>query len=190
MNNGGWLLAAVLVALAFAGIYMGRATVAAAALHLLEKLEGREARAYKDSAGYWTIGVGHKVLPSEMARYVGQVVTVAGKLRGSVVLTAAEIDALLAKDTATAGAAVARLVKVKLSEAQRAALVSFTFNLGEGRLAGSTLLRLLNAGDYAGAARQFDVWNKETINGVLQPNRGLTARRLAERTLFESGAVA
>ncbi|WP_275183626.1 lysozyme [Citrobacter freundii] len=75
---------------------------------------------------------------------------------------------------------VSRLVKVRLTQGQFDALVSFTYNLGARSLSTSTLLRKLNAGDYAGAADEFLRWNKaggKVLNG-------LTRRREAERDLF------
>jgi lysozyme len=73
---------------------------------------------------------------------------------------------------------------VALSDGQFGALVSFAFNLGAGNLGQSTLLRLLNGGDHAGAAEQFLRWNMGTLNGVKQPLAGLTRRRKAERAMF------
>ncbi|EDH9820259.1 TPA_asm: lysozyme, partial [Salmonella enterica subsp. enterica serovar Typhimurium] len=77
---------------------------------------------------------------------------------------------------------VSRLVKVKLTQGQFDALVSFAYNLGARTLSSSTLLRKLNSGDYAGAADEFLRWNKaggKVLNG-------LTRRREAERALFLS----
>jgi lysozyme len=59
-------------------------------------------------------------------------------------------------------------------------LVSFAYNVGTHNLRESTLLKLFNAGDIAGAAEQFPRWNK--ANGKILP--GLVARRDAERRLF------
>lgn len=184
MRQGTVLL---LVVIGLAGLaYMTRGTLAAAGLKLLEKFEGRERRAYKDSAGLWTIGIGHLIKPDEMAKYVGRVVTIDGKPRGSIEITDAEVDRLAQQDTAIAEAWVRRLVTVPLTENQRHALVSFVFNLGGGSLASSTLLRKLNASDYEGAAGEFPKWNKARVNGVLTEVKGLTARRLAEQVLFRT----
>lgn len=79
---------------------------------------------------------------------------------------------------------VLRLVRVPLTAGQAAALTSFVYNLGAGRLRSSTLLRRLNAGDQAGAAEQFGRW----VHGGQPPERlpGLITRRAAERRLFEA----
>lgn len=71
-------------------------------------------------------------------------------------------------------------VEVQLNDNQFSALVCFCFNVGPGGVGDSTLLRLLNDGNYQGAANQFPVWNK--VNG--QPSLGLTRRQLAERAQF------
>jgi GH24 family phage-related lysozyme (muramidase) len=62
------------------------------------------------------------------------------------------------------------------------ALVSFSYNVGIGNLTKSTLLKLHKAGDYAGAANQFALWNK-AAGKVLA---GLTRRRAAEAALYRS----
>jgi lysozyme len=76
--------------------------------------------------------------------------------------------------------AVSRNVKVALTQNQFDALVSFTYNLGEGNLRSSTLLKLLNVGDYNGAAAQFLRWDKQAG----KPLPGLTKRRHQESLLF------
>ena len=60
------------------------------------------------------------------------------------------------------------------------AIADFAYNLGVKALEGSTLLKKLNAGDFAGAAAEFPKWNK--AGGKVLP--GLVKRREAERTLF------
>jgi len=77
---------------------------------------------------------------------------------------------------------VLNLVKVDMTDDEFGALVSFTFNVGEGNLSTSTLLRKMNENDKEGAAKEFIRWNKaagKTLNG-------LTRRRASEERLFES----
>lgn len=135
-----------------------------AGIMLIKSFEGLKLVAYKCPAGIWTNGYGHTgpdVTPGQ-------------------VITQAQADALLARDLERFEAGVSRLVSVQLTQNQFDALVCFSFNLGLGALQGSTLLRLLNAGDYAGAAAQFPRWNK--AGGKELP--GLTRRRSAEQALF------
>lgn len=89
---------------------------------------------------------------------------------------------LLREDVHTAERAVGRLVTVPITQNQFDALVDFTFNLGEGNLAGSTLLRKANAGDCQGAAAEFPKWDKAKGRRL----SGLTKRRAWERSLYET----
>ncbi|EBO0868514.1 lysozyme [Salmonella enterica] len=75
---------------------------------------------------------------------------------------------------------VLKLVKVKLTQGQFDALVSFAYNVGSRSLSTSTLLKKLNGGDVNGAADEFPRWNK--AGGKVMG--GLTRRREAERSLF------
>lgn len=88
----------------------------------------------------------------------------------------------LRKDLLKYEAAVDKLVKVSLDQNQRGALVSFTYNLGEGNFGKSTLLKKVNAKDFVGASKEFAKWNK--AGGKVLA--GLTRRREAERQLFLS----
>ncbi|MCD6674832.1 MAG: glycoside hydrolase family protein [Burkholderiaceae bacterium] len=97
-------------------------------------------------------------------------------------ITEAEAAQLLRRDAAIAEAAVNRLVHVPLTQAQFDALVSFAFNVGALAFESSTLLRKLNAGDYDGAAAEFDRWR---FNDGVELS-GLARRRKAEREMFES----
>ncbi|SKB50852.1 lysozyme [Luteibacter sp. 22Crub2.1] len=61
------------------------------------------------------------------------------------------------------------------------------FNLGASRLMASTLLRLLNQGDYTSVPRELARWNKETLDdGTVRVNDGLTNRRAAEINLWKT----
>ena len=141
-----------------------------AGLDLIKHHEGVETEAYPDPGSDdgrpWTIGVGHTK----------------GVKKGDT-CTVAQAMAWLREDIQDAEAAVLRLVKVPLTQAQFDSLVSFVFNVGSGALEKSTLLRMLNSGDYFGAAVQFERWNKN--DGRVMA--GLTRRRKEERNLFENG---
>lgn len=130
---------------------------------LIKSFEGLELEAYLCPADIWTIGYGHT-----------------GNVKEGDRITKAEAEALLDKDLQTFRNGVKRLVKVPLNENQFGALVSFAYNLGLGSLQNSTLLKMLNAGDYTGAADQFLRWNKSG-GKVLT---GLVRRREAERAVF------
>tara|TARA_R110000782_G_scaffold15142_4_gene44443 strand:+ start:291 stop:803 length:513 start_codon:yes stop_codon:yes gene_type:complete len=80
-------------------------------------------------------------------------------------------------------------VKVPLTQQQYDALASFIFNLGGANFKSSTMLKLLNAYDYVGAANEFPKWNKQRQNGKLVVLGGLTKRRAEERALFLKGTV-
>lgn len=79
-------------------------------------------------------------------------------------------------DTSKFEGAVKRCVTVPLHQYEYDAYVSFSYNVGSGAFCGSTLVRLLNARDYAGACEQIMRWDK--FKG--QPLAGLTERRRKE----------
>lgn len=122
--------------------------------------------AYRDTGGVVTVCYGHTATAK-----MGQV------------LSENTCDYLLRKDTTHAVTAVQKHVSVPVTQGQFNALVSFTFNVGEPQFANSTLLRMLNAGDCYGAAKQFDRWVYD--NGVKYT--GLAVRRARERADFEPG---
>jgi lysozyme len=120
-----------------------------------------------------TVGFGHVVHP--------------GKVTGTEPLqkvSRAQALELLRRDCAKAAAAVAKHVAAPLTQAQFDALVSFTYNCGERSLAESTLLRKLNAGDYAAVPAELEQW---THAGPGKPLPGLVRRRKAEAALFTHG---
>ena len=82
-------------------------------------------------------------------------------------------------------AAVEKYVTVPMTQSMFDALVSFAYNVGVGALYESTLLRLLNAKDYEGAAAQFPRWVK--AGGKTLP--GLVRRRDAEQALFKKDGM-
>jgi lysozyme len=138
-----------------------------AGLELIKRSEGFRGRTYLDVAGIPTIGYGHRLLPKEVFP------------EGVTEARAAE---MLALDVQQAEQAVGRLVKVPLTQGQFDALVDFCFNLGEGRLASSTLLKVLNGARYEAAGEQLLRWDL----AAGQVNTGLKGRREAELELWQS----
>lgn len=95
-------------------------------------------------------------------------------------ISQAQAEQFLLEDVKWAEDVVNSSVQVSLSQNQFDALVSFVFNIGASAFQKSTLLKLLNDGDYEGAANQFPRWNKQAGKEL----KGLTKRRYAERELF------
>jgi lysozyme len=94
----------------------------------------------------------------------------------------AQADAWLSEDVQSAVGSVNRLVTAPLTQNEFDAVVDFVFNCGSGNFAGSTMLRLLNAGDYLGAANEFDKWDH--ASGLVVA--GLLRRREAEQAEFSA----
>ena len=88
------------------------------------------------------------------------------------------------RDTAKFEGALKRCVKVPLHQYEYDAYISLMYNIGEGAFCGSTLVKKLNAGDYAGACAEISRWDKQSG----QVLRGLTKRRASERALCEGAA--
>ncbi|WP_299259785.1 lysozyme [uncultured Kushneria sp.] len=132
-------------------------------LDLIKAAEGLELEAYRDSVGVPTIGYGHTL-----------------NVQMGDVISRARAESLLQTDLKRFEAAVDRMVSVEINQNQFDALVSLCFNVGNAAVKSSTLLRLLNAGDYQGAADQFPRW---VYAGGVKLN-GLVKRRAAERDLF------
>jgi lysozyme len=76
--------------------------------------------------------------------------------------------------------AVNRYVSVPINQNQFDALVDFAYNAGAQNLRTSTLLKLLNKGQYAQAANEFDKW----VMGGGKRLGGLVTRRAQEKQLF------
>jgi len=134
-------------------------------LALLKSFEQCRLSAYRDSAGIATIGWGHT-----------------DGVKMTDTCSQDQADRWLVGDVQAAVNACDANAPKNLTENQFDALVVFTFNVGVGAEAHSTLLAKLKAGDMAGAADEFLKWDH--AGGVVVP--GLTRRRQAERALFLS----
>src|SRR5882672_5375626 len=123
---------------------------------MLTELEGKRNAKYLDQAGLPTIGVGHLLTKSELSS--GKIQLGGIPIRWTEGLTDAEVDAILAHDVEDTVEVVEAQVAVPLSQPQFDALVSFAFNIGGGAFQHSTLLKLLNSGNYAGVPAQMRRW--------------------------------
>lgn len=145
------------------------------ALDLIKRAEDFRAKAYADreptaSGGIlWTVGYG----------------ATGADIGPATVWTQEQADADLADRLIAVNRTVTQAVRVRINPQQRAALVDFTYNVGNGQFLESTLLRTLNTGDYEGAAEQFPRWNKD--DGRVED--GLVKRREVERALFKWGGA-
>jgi lysozyme len=140
----------------------------------IARFEGCVLKMYNDPTGNATIGVGHLI---HMGKINGREPV---EFRNGI--TRKRALALLMSDADKAARGVRRLIKVPLKQHQLDALVSFTFNCGEGALASSTLRKRLNRGEYAAVPQELNKW-------VMSGGRrleGLVRRRKAEGALFRS----
>lgn len=131
---------------------------------LIKEFEGLRLQSYICPAGVWTIGYGHTrgVKPGQK-------------------ITEAQAEDLLRKDLDRYQIELANLVHVPVTQGQFIGLLSWFYNLGNTRaVRDSTLLKLLNSGDYMGAANQFPRWNK---SGKVVID-GLVRRRAIEQKTF------
>lgn len=136
-------------------------------VQLTESFEGCRLTAYQDVRGVWTIGYGH---------------TGADVYEG-LTITQDEASTLLIHDMARAELAVNTYVDAAINQEEFDALVDFVFNAGATAFKNSTMLALLNQGDFQGAAAEFDKWD----HAAGQVIAGLLRRRQAETALFEQG---
>tara|TARA_B110000503_G_C7119958_1_gene402034 strand:+ start:1240 stop:1707 length:468 start_codon:yes stop_codon:yes gene_type:complete len=130
---------------------------------LIKKFEGCRLESYKCAAGVPTIGYGSTKLVE-----MGMTITQEGA------------EELLLKDIAEFEEFVLEASEMPLSQHQFDALVSWTFNLGPSNLNASTMLKVLNKGEYEDVPAQIKRWNKAG-GKVLD---GLIRRREAEALLF------
>lgn len=136
-------------------------------LTLTERFEACRLTAYQDIRGIWTIGWGHT----------------GPEVVEGLVWTQEQADNQAMLDTLRSANTVNRFVTYPINQSEFDGLVDFAYNVGCGALESSTLLRDLNAGDVAGAAQQFEVWD----HAAGQVVAGLLRRRLAEEAEFTGG---
>jgi lysozyme len=106
--------------------------------------------------------------------------TTKGVKLGDTISAPVALDRAL-RDVREFEGALQRCVTVDLFQHEYDAYTQLAYNIGATAFCGSTLVKKLNAGDYAGACAEISKWDK--FKGV--PLRGLTARRAKERALCE-----
>src|SRR5258708_3342556 len=150
-----------------------------AALDFIRQTEALSLTPYHgaaDAPGVYTIGYGHRIQAGEPYWPSGSIESISND----------EAEQLFEADVNNAADAVRRNVTVPLSQGQFDSLTSFFFNLGEHKIMTvnngqpATLIQKLNAGDYGGAAAEFQKWVYS--NGQIQG--GLVTRRVAEAATF------
>ncbi|GAB4072810.1 peptidoglycan-binding protein [Ancylobacter sonchi] len=159
-------LAAALVALnaAAPSPAPARQSMSAIGLAALIAREGRKLTAYKDSVGVWTIGIGHTSGAGAPVPYAG------------LTITAAEADAIFARDIVKYEDAVRDAIKVGLADHQFDALGSLCYNIGPTGFAGATFVKRINTGDTPARIRAaILMWRKPTE---------ILSRRTAEADQF------
>lgn len=134
-------------------------------ISLIKSFEKCVLHVYPDAVGLATVGYGHRT-----------------NMPLGASISQDEADRLLAVDLSHTTSAVEDSLMADLNDNQFSACVCLAFNIGAGAFAKSTLVKLLNQGDTAGAANEFPKWDKAKGKELA----GLKTRRLAEQKLFNS----
>lgn len=137
----------------------------ALAVPVVMMYEGLITRTYRDPIGILTACYGHT----------------GPELRMGQRYTEAECERMLNADLLKHAAALDCITR-PMTDGQKAAFLSFAFNVGNARFCSSTLARKANAGDMAGACAELSRW---TYAGG-KPLPGLVKRRATERAICES----
>lgn len=134
------------------------------AAEIAKTFEGFSSIPYLCPAGFWTIGYGHRCSKDHQS------------------ITRAEATALLRKDLEIAAIAALRWCPILASEPpyKLAAVIDWTFNLGSGRLRGSTFRRRINEGNWISAALECRRW----VHSGSKVLKGLVRRRAQEVKLL------
>jgi lysozyme len=140
----------------------------------IAKQESFSPRVYND-AGKQAIGYGHDLVPGD-------------GFDSNSVIDESTGRQLLDSDMQSFDDCISSNVQVPLSDNQRAALLSFIYNIGCQAFRTSTMLQKLNSGDYSGADQEFYRWVYafDSSQQAKVVNQDLVARRSAESDLFNT----
>ena len=134
-------------------------------LELIKKFEGCETTAYQDSVGVWTIGFGHTKGVEE-----GQTCSIE------------DAESMLADEMDEYEGYINNMVKVELQQHEFDALVAWVYNLGPTNLGESTMLKVLNGGQFDRVPDEMNRWTR--AGGEIL--KGLVRRRQAESLMFQN----
>lgn len=146
----------------------------------LVQLEAMKRYVYEDSAGLPTIGVGHLLTKDELSS--GKIQIGGEFIDYRMGLTPDQCLALMEQDLEPTCKVVDECVKVPLNPHQRDSLILFAFNVGVSAFRNSTLLKKLNAGEYAEVPDQLSRW----VFAGGKVVKGLANRRRAESELWST----
>jgi len=121
----------------------------------------------KDGTQLYSIGLGHQIQPNELNLM-------------TALLNDEQVLQIFKKDIEGIRSSMNKVIKVPINKNQVLALLSLRYNIGGPAFDKSTLLRILNSGDYNGASLRFAEWRLS--EGKI--NQGLINRRERERQLF------
>ncbi len=138
-------------------------------IELIKSFEGLKLKAYKDIKGVLTIGYGH----TGKDVFDGQKITLE------------EADEFLQSDIENIKKQLNKLIKVDLNNNQYSALICLVYNIGIGNFSKSTLLKLINQGDFDKVDIEFLKWCKITKDNKKVKVKGLENRRIKELELFK-----
>ena len=133
-------------------------------LELIKKFEGCETTAYQDSVGVWTIGFGHTKGVEE-----GQTCSIE------------DAESMLADEMDEYEGYINNMVKVDLQQHEFDSLVAWVYNLGPTNLGESTMLKVLNGGQFDLVPDEMNRWTRAG-GKILE---GLVRRRQAESLMFQ-----
>lgn len=135
-------------------------------IQFIKNLEGVSNKAYQDTKGLWTIGVGHLIKPNEQHLRIK-------------ILTPNEIDSLLKTDLMRFEDAVNDSITVPLTQNQFDALVSIAFNIGDSAFKKSSFVKRINAGEPMDSVlRAIALWKNPFA---------IIGRRAKEMRLYSQG---
>ncbi len=161
-----------------AGVAKPPQTLSRHGVDLIKGFEGFRSTLYDDAAGHCTIGYGTLV-------HTGKCNGSASEAPYSGDITEPKATQLLAERAQGFEKTVNDSVQVTLNQNQFDALVSFVYNIGGNNFTQSTLLKLLNQGNYGAVPAELKKWTKARQNGALVDLSGLVKRRNAEAELFQ-----